>query len=464
MEKQQPTLSLRVLNSEQLESGRSASCLFSAQGGTVGSSESHLWSVQDQQGNIHPSQFSVQWRDGAFCLQVLAEPVQINNAALTSQSSLIRLQQGDQIKAGNLSIKIHISFSDADRVDPSTVSPESLVSSYSNPLDAMMEGAVAQKAVFADDNSIAPTIQHSFSDDPLRVLDSESLTTLKQQVEADDTEQLLPPDHFQSPPFANPISDNRGSVMDQEFLDLPGITSDRQYADMEFANPISDNRGSVMDQEFLDLPGITSDRQYADMDVDHVAITPLMRGLDAQLPLHDSQQANDFLQEMGKTMKAAIEGLLALQREQHGLRDKQLRPIEDNPLRLNMDYDTTMQVMFSDQKSPVHLSAPAAVSESLHNLQLHYKANREAISAALDTMLEAFSPDQLLRRFSHYRRSNEVRNKDAAWAWEMYTNYYRELASSRQQGFEKLFREVYEQAYDRALRQGLEDSSNETFR
>ncbi|CDG87991.1 type VI secretion system-associated FHA domain protein TagH [Xenorhabdus bovienii] len=431
MEKQQPTLSLRVLNSEQLESGRSASCLFSAQGGTVGSSESHLWSVQDQQGNIHPSQFSVQWRDGAFCLQVLAEPVQINNAALTSQSSLIRLQQGDQIKAGNLSIKIHISFSDADRVDPSTVSPESLVSSYSNPLDAMMEGAVAQKAVFADDNSIAPTIQHSFSDDPLRVLDSESLTTLKQQVEANDTEQLLPPDHFQTPPFANPISDNRGSVMDQEFLDLPGITSDRQYADM---------------------------------DVDHVAITPLMRGLDAQLPLHDSQQANDFLQEMGKTMKAAIEGLLALQREQHGLRDKQLRPIEDNPLRLNMDYDTTMQVMFSDQKSPVHLSAPAAVSESLHNLQLHYQANREAISAALDTMLEAFSPDQLLRRFSHYRRSNEVRNKDAAWAWEMYTNYYRELASSRQQGFEKLFREVYEQAYDRALRQGLEDSSNETFR
>ncbi|KAA1334838.1 type VI secretion system-associated FHA domain protein TagH, partial [Escherichia coli] len=44
------------------------------------------------------------------------------------------------------------------------------------------------------------------------------------------------------------------------------------------------------------------------------------------------------------------------------------------------------------------------------------------------------------------------------------TNYYRELASSRQQGFEKLFREVYEQAYDRALRQGLEESSNDTFR
>ncbi|MDC9590480.1 type VI secretion system-associated FHA domain protein TagH [Xenorhabdus sp. XENO-10] len=431
MEKHQPILSLRVLNSEQLESGKAANCQFSTQGGTVGSSESHLWSVQDQQGNIHPSQFSIKWQDGAFCLQVLAEPVQVNNAMLTPESSLILLQQGDQIKVGNLSIKSHISLSETDRVDPSTVSPESLVSSYSNPLDAMMEGAPAQKSVFAHDESIAPTVMHRFSDDPLRVLDSESLTTLKPQVEADDTEQLLPPDHYQSPPFANPISDNRGSVMDQEFLDLPDIDSDRQYENM---------------------------------DVDHVAITPLMRGLEARLPLQDSQQANDFLQEMGKTMKAAIAGLLALQREQHGLRDKQLRPIEDNPLRLNMDYDTTMQVMFSDQKSPVHLSAPAAVAESLQNLQLHYQANRVAISAALDTMLEAFSPEQLLRRFSHYRRSNEVRNKDSSWAWEMYTNYYRELASSRQQGFEKLFREVYEQAYDRALRQGLEESGNDTFR
>ncbi|MBE8596092.1 type VI secretion system-associated FHA domain protein TagH [Xenorhabdus sp. BG5] len=431
MEKHQPILSLRVLNSEQLESGKAANCQFSTQGGTVGSSESHLWSVQDQQGNVCPSQFAIKWQDGAFCLQVFAESVQINNATLTPESGLILLQQGDQIKVGHLSIKSHISFSEADRVDPSMISPESLVSSYSNPLDAMMEGAPAQKSVFAHDEGIAPTVMHRFSDDPLRVLDSESLTTLKPEVEADDTEQLLPPDHYQNPPFANPISDNRGSVMDQEFLDLPGIDSDRQYESM---------------------------------DVDHVAITPLMRGLEARLPLHDSQQANDFLQEMGKTMKAAIEGLLALQREQHGLRDKQLRPIEDNPLRLNMDYDTTMQVMFSDQKSPVHLSAPAAVAESLQNLQLHYQANRIAISAALDTMLEAFAPEQLLRRFSHYRRSNEVRNKDASWAWEMYTNYYRELSSSRQQGFEKLFREVYEQAYDRALRQGLEESSNDTFR
>lgn len=35
----------------------------------------------------------------------------------------------------------------------------------------------------------------------------------------------------------------------------------------------------------------------------------------------------------------------------------------------------------------------------------------------------------------------------------MYSNYYDELASSRQQGFEMLFNEVYAQVYDRVLRE-----------
>ena len=147
-----------------------------------------------------------------------------------------------------------------------------------------------------------------------------------------------------------------------------------------------------------------------------------------------------------------MEGLLALQQEQNSLSDKHLRPIEDNPLRLNLDYSTTMDVLFGDQKSPVHLAAPAAVSESLHNLLIHNEANRLAITTALGAILDAFSPQLLLQRFENYRRSNEKQNGGGSWAWEMYKNYYEELTSKRQYGFEKLFWEVYSQAYDKALR------------
>lgn len=69
-------------------------------------------------------------------------------------------------------------------------------------------------------------------------------------------------------------------------------------------------------------------------------------------------------------------------------------------------------------------------------------------------MLEAFSPQSLLRRFVQYRRSHELRRElDDAGAWEMYRHYYAELASDRQQGFAMLFNEVYAQVYDRVLRE-----------
>ena len=433
MDKQQPTLSLRVVNSDKLESGKPASSLFNAQGGIVGSDASHHWSIQDQGGNISPSQFAIEWRDGSFCLRVLNGSVSINQSLQTVNSGFVRLQQGDEITVGNLAIKGHIGHSSADMIDPLMVSPESLVSSYSNPLEAMMEGGSAQASHYERDNRLAATVADGFSHDPLRVLETESLTMNGPLVTSHHgADHSLQQDRYRDPLFSSPLSDiAKDSAMDQEFIDLPQISS------------------------FLSGQQASSDNK---MDQQHVAITPLMRGFGAQLPIRNTQEANDFLEEAGKTLKAAIEGLLALQRSQHGLRDKHLRPIEDNPLRLNMDYDTTLSLLFADQKSPVHLSAPAAVAESLHNLRLHHQANQQAIAQALNTMLEAFSPERLLTRFSHYMRSNERQEQDAAWAWEMYKNYYQELASSRQQGFEKLFGEVYEQAYDQALRQGMKDS------
>ncbi|HHQ6630947.1 type VI secretion system-associated FHA domain protein TagH [Serratia fonticola] len=432
MDKQQPTLSLRVVNSDRLESGKPASSLFNAQGGVVGSDGSHHWSIQDQGGNISPSQFAIEWRDGSFCLRVLNGAVSINQSMLTANSGLVRIQQGDEISVGNLAIKSHISRSNTDMIDPLMVSPESLVSSYSNPLEAMMEGGNAQPSHHEQDNRLAATVANGFSHDPLRVLETESLTMHEPLSTLTGADQSLQQDRYRDSLFSSPLSDiTKDSAMDQEFIDLPQISS------------------------FLSGQQAPSDSK---MEQQHVAITPLMRGFGAQLPIRNSQEANDFLEEAGKTLRAAIEGLLALQRSQHGLRDKHLRPIEDNPLRLNMDYDTTLSLLFADQKSPVHLSAPAAVAESLHNLRLHHQANQQAIAQALNTMLEAFSPERLLTRFSHYMRSNERQEQDSAWAWEMYKNYYQELASSRQQGFEKLFGEVYEQAYDQALRQGMKDS------
>ena len=88
----------------------------------------------------------------------------------------------------------------------------------------------------------------------------------------------------------------------------------------------------------------------------------------------------------------------------------------------------------------------------------HQHAILEAIGESLDSLLKAFNPDILRRRFSNYAKVGDENIQDDAWAWQMYTHYYSELISSRQVGFEKLFWEVFEQAYDRSMRQQEESS------
>lgn len=129
--------------------------------------------------------------------------------------------------------------------------------------------------------------------------------------------------------------------------------------------PASDLTGANgINTPFMDLPPGNARHEDGDefsaMAQYHLAVTPLLRGMECPLTLHNSQDADEFLEEAGRALQAAIKGLLSLQQQQNSLSDKHLRPLEDNPLRLDMDYATALNVMFAEGKSPVHLAAPAA--------------------------------------------------------------------------------------------------------
>lgn len=112
--------------------------------------------------------------------------------------------------------------------------------------------------------------------------------------------------------------------------------------------PLSDpaSNGGI-NTPFMDLPPIyaspgdrNDDVSAAEMAQRHLAVTPLLRGLGGSLTMSNSDDADDFLEEAGRTLQAAIKGLLDLQQQRNSLSDKHLRPLEDNPLRLNMDWRT----------------------------------------------------------------------------------------------------------------------------
>ena len=191
----------------------------------------------------------------------------------------------------------------------------------------------------------------------------------------------------------------------------------------------------------------------------HRLTGPMLDGMGVDfMEDEDMEKMHMLSHELGESLRSCIDGLLELHKQidngHFGVMNRSLQPIEDNPLRLGLDYQETIKTMYDSNKSLVHLSAPAAISESLKNIRDHNDAVQHATGEALQQILAAFSPQVLLRRFNSYKRHQDSENQSKeSWAWGMYCSYYKELTSSRQKGFENLFWQIFEQAYDKKIRE-----------
>lgn len=397
-------LLLSVINTDRVEGNTQVQCRFGHRGGSLGSAKDDDWQLMDRTDTVLPGHAHIEWTDGRFCLCDSSGKTFVNGASFpVGRQRKVVLTQGDELRIGPYHIRV---LTDSEQMNPR------LDQILGNGDDSVMgeQRSLEERHVFTDLN--APLTVQDKNSDPLWVLQQEynSVTSVLSDPS---------PEGSMSSQFN--VSPAKEGSMDQGFIELP---------DVQGYGPLSESGSGV-------------------------SLLPLMRGLGLSLACDPGPATQEALYDMGKTLRVMVEGLLRLQAEQAALADKLLRPVEDNPLRLGLNCDETLALMFADQKSPVHLSAPAAVTEVLHNIRIHHIANQQAIHAALQSMLQAFSPDALLQRFCHYRRGDES-VPDGVRAWEMYQHYFSELTSPRQQGVQRLFQQVYAQAYDRAIREGQE--------
>jgi type VI secretion system protein ImpI len=441
-------VTLVVLNSERLEGRSTSSHVFPASGGTLGSAASDDWLLQDHAGRIRPAHAEIRRADGQFCLIDRSGHTFINQATLPlGRERRVALRDGDELGIGEYRVRVHLGDRQAGLPG-------------AQPLAALVDD---EQEVLAEQGVVPYRAAHSAAfppprrDDPLEALGEatpgasqrDPLTALAHEHEAaqGDDDALL------------------GVLAEQRHGDTG------QHGSLEWRAAAPTNRryeedtkmNREMDEGLLDDLERSVGEQLEERWQDSVPAgagstgsDPLLRALGAELRFADSEEQLNFLAEAGQTLRAAIEGLQALHRAQddsrYPLRDRRLQPIEDNPLRLGQPYRETVETMFSARRSPVHLSAPAAVTECLTHQGQHQAAVEEAIGEALQAILDAFAPDALLKRFHAYRGAGNRLDDEGSWAWEMYRHYYQELNSGRQQGFAKLFWEVFEQAYDQSVR------------
>ncbi|BES73670.1 type VI secretion system-associated FHA domain protein TagH [Marinobacter nanhaiticus D15-8W] len=441
MDATQTKLRLTISNPREVGGGADIACEFGVKGGSIGSATSDTWRLSPHRTGVVSGHAEIRWIDGQFCLIDRSGRTYINSASLpVGRGRRARLVAGDKLRLGKYEVQ-------ADLVKGAATAMASI------------EGE-------ADDPSLVNTPEGSLY-----------------QYDGDQPRQSDPLDHLDPAPSEREQRDpmegftyqDRETVAEEKRPELLNDDPAWRGSVPETSDPYMDER-----ERALRLPVINGGQRNMDevrtehshqthhrhedseQSRKHISGAPLLRGMDTDLRFNDSDDMRLFLEEAGQTLNATIQGLLDLHQHEdsrHRALRTRLQPIEDNPLRLGQDYESTMQTLFASERSPVHLSAPAAVTESLAGLRDHQQATQAAIGEALNAILHAFSPENLLRRFHGYRRGLQTNESEPAWAWEMYKHYYEELRSSRQRGFERLFEEVFEQAYDHHLRQLQREST-----
>ncbi|SDM16687.1 FHA domain protein [Modicisalibacter muralis] len=435
-------ITLVVTNGERLAGRSTSSYVFYEQGGTLGSDGSDDWLLQDPDSRVQSHHAEIRRLDGRFCLIDRSGHTFINHATLPiGRARRVALRDGDELGIGGYRLRVH--HGDRQALQPGAQPLDALIDEEHEGLDTreLPFPQAVDAATQRDDplDALGEAMPGASQQDPLTALDHPNGFTEREA----DTSLIDTPASSADYGIGNDLQDRRQSAMR-----LPAIRP-HEEGDMDerLLNDLERSVGEQLEDRWQE-PTATA--------AGHVGADPLMRSLGGELRFHNSEEQQAFLEEAGSTLRAAIDGLLNLHQSQdnarYPLRDRRLQPIEDNPLRLEQSYTETVNTLFSAQRSPVHLSAPAAISECLGHQRQHQAAIEEAIGQALSSILDAFAPDALLKRFHAYRRVSQLPDDENGWAWEMYRHYYQELNSGRQRGFEKLFWEVFEQAYDGSVR------------
>lgn len=449
----QDKIFLTITNPGKLQPGASPRFDFDKAGGTIGSRGAN-WMLSDIHHQINPIHCEIAWVDGTFCVIDRCGDTRINNSTDgIGAGHMAQLNDGDMLQVGPYKISVYFDEIQNALPDASKSLGQYSVGELVNenarhftenmPMTSEQQPPENTSETKSSEFNRLSSSQSKVAIDPLAALDAQS------RNRPATTSMPLDPTHFGKSP------------MDKT---QPDFTSTASEAVSRSPSPHNDAMNYQLPQTPYPADYVAEQEwqnayEQAGSNAQHLAALPLLRGLQANLGSMDSTASYDLLFEAGKSLKAAIEGISRLYDDPNistnhlSMLTRTLQPIEDNPLRLRQNYEDTVRTMFSEYRSAVHLSAPAAIEESLEQARVHNLAIIEAIGESLNALLKAFSPSVLFQRFQRYNADTNTQTGDDGWAWRMYNHYYDELTSSRQQGFEKLFWEVFEQVYDRAMRE-----------
>ncbi len=165
-------------------------------------------------------------------------------------------------------------------------------------------------------------------------------------------------------------------------------------------------------------------------------------------------ELRELITTVGRLLRVTVEGLMRVlatradfKREMR-LEMTTIRPVENNPLKFSVDATDALNRMLLAPR-PGFLPPVEAVQEALDDILAHELAMLAGVRAALEALLDRLEPKTLEARFdSHASLSGVLPPLRKARYWSIFVDTYGQLRRDAEEGFLRLFGEVFVKAYE----------------
>jgi len=170
-------------------------------------------------------------------------------------------------------------------------------------------------------------------------------------------------------------------------------------------------------------------------------------------------EAEAFLHECGATVRAAVEGLMAMLLARAKVKEElrasdrtMVAAQENNALKLIEHVDEALKFVFDPStRTTAFLPPPKAVADACSDLQMHELALVAGMRAALIGAVKRFEPSIIEKRLEKEGSKSLLANKKAL-LWDCFVGYYQQTEKDADDNFDRVFGSAFLRAYQEQIR------------
>jgi len=191
-----------------------------------------------------------------------------------------------------------------------------------------------------------------------------------------------------------------------------------------------------------------------------------------QAPAHSAFDVDGFLRNagvdptivppetaaaLGQVLRTVVQGVVEVLQARSEIKSQFRLPVtrvkstENNPLKFSVNAEDAMNSLLG-RRNPAYMNPVGAFEDAFEDIRFHQLAMLAGMRAGFDSLLERFDPNTLQESFDRQaRRGGLLSLASKMKYWEVYAEWFAELASDREETFRRLFGEEFARAYEDQL-------------